>query len=187
MKYINYLKYLIKHKWFVFLECLKYGLIWRGIIHDWSKFLPDEFFPYVEHFYGKKNYDIKSGFHEPGEDKEFDLAWKKHQTRNDHHFQFWILLEDQGTMKPLEMSNKAKKEMICDWKSAGRVQGNNDTLGWYIRNRFKITLAQETRRWVERELRFTSRITCTQKYKDYIKSIEFPELTAIEEHDRSIY
>ena len=27
--------------------------IWLLIIHDWSKFLPDEFFPYAQYFYGE--------------------------------------------------------------------------------------------------------------------------------------
>ena len=50
MKYLAYLKKLLLHKWFVFLECLKMGMPLVGLIHDWSKFLPDEFIPYARYF-----------------------------------------------------------------------------------------------------------------------------------------
>ncbi len=58
MKYLQYFWYVVRHKWYVFLACRAEGLYWRGLIHDWSKFRPSEFFPYTEHFYGewpKKN------------------------------------------------------------------------------------------------------------------------------------
>ena len=53
MKYIKYLRYLIIHKFWVFIYCCQYGLYWRGIIHDLSKFLPSEFIPYANYFYNK--------------------------------------------------------------------------------------------------------------------------------------
>ena len=71
-KYFKYFHYIIRHKWFVFLECYKEGIIWRGITHDLSKFLPSEFFPYANHFYGEKNSDIKKGRDESGYYKPTD-------------------------------------------------------------------------------------------------------------------
>jgi len=54
----RYLKYLIRHKWFVFRAGLKLKVsIWRLLIHDWTKFLPSEFFPYLRKFYGPVGYD----------------------------------------------------------------------------------------------------------------------------------
>jgi len=46
MRYLKYLKYLLRHKWFVMLECFKEGLFWLGLTHDLSKFSPkrDRFF-----------------------------------------------------------------------------------------------------------------------------------------------
>ena len=70
-KYLKYFNYVIKHKWFVFLECWKAGIIWQGIVHDLSKLLPSEFFPYSIYFYGNSK-----------NDKEFDNAWLLHQKRN---------------------------------------------------------------------------------------------------------
>ena len=34
--------------WYVFVECAKRGILWRGLIHDWSKILPSEFVPYYK-------------------------------------------------------------------------------------------------------------------------------------------
>ena len=50
--YWKYLKAVLKHKWFVFIECRKLGIPWLGVIHDLSKFLPSEFIPYARYFYG---------------------------------------------------------------------------------------------------------------------------------------
>lgn len=55
MKNIKYLKYLLCHKWYVMIECFREGLIWQGLMHDLSKFLPSEFIPYANFFYPDKN------------------------------------------------------------------------------------------------------------------------------------
>lgn len=81
MKHLKYLSYILRHKWYVFVECCKRGIYWRGFMHDMSKFLPSQWFPYVNYFYGKKGSDIKEGRDETGYykptdtgDKAFDFA-----------------------------------------------------------------------------------------------------------------
>ena len=101
-----YLKYVVRHKWYVFWACFYYGLYWRGLKHDWTKFLPSEWFPYVEYFYGEK-IPSPSGIKtfKDGEwvsemvipeqvQQAFDRAWNYHQKRNSHHWQFWLLSPD---------------------------------------------------------------------------------------------
>ena len=100
------------------IECFKKGLILKGLVHDLSKFLPDEFFPYMFWFYGKYGIKMKSapleinGCKVKGYDKykkcleQFDQAWLKHIHRNKHHYQFWYLRYDDGTEKYLEIPNK---------------------------------------------------------------------------------
>ncbi len=120
MEYFKYLKYVIRHKWFVFLECCKMGLIWRGIIHDLSKFRLSEFIPYANHFYGEKEGikkgRNKSGYYKPYDTGNlfFDYAWLLHQKRNPHHWQYWILPKDDGGIKIFDMPLIYKKEMLCD-------------------------------------------------------------------------
>src|SRR5660397_273255 len=95
--YFKYLNYVLCHKYYVALECLKAGLYWQAITHDMSKFRPSEFFPYANHFYGstapKEEIHGKTGYYKPTDtgDEDFDFAWLLHQKRNDHHWQFWIL------------------------------------------------------------------------------------------------
>lgn len=52
-KHLNYLKYVVRHKWYVFLACRELGVpFWQSVVHDASKFRPSEWFPYVNYFYG---------------------------------------------------------------------------------------------------------------------------------------
>lgn len=136
--YIKYLDYVLRHKWYVFKECCVQRLYWRGLVHDLSKFLPSEFIPYAKHFYGGEHEDIskgrKDGYYKPTDtgDTAFDFAWLLHQKRNRHHWQCWVLPEDEGGMKILNMDGRCIDEMVCDWRSAGRAQHSPLTIGeWY--------------------------------------------------------
>ena len=165
MKYFKYLNYLLRHKWFVFVECCKVGIIWRGFWHDFSKFYPSEFIPYAKFFYGRgcpKEYKKMKcdgmkcnaiSVNMPTGCRKFDNAWLSHQRRNPHHWQYWILREDKEIIKKLPMPINYAKEMICDWKGAGKAQKNPlSTKEWYNANKEKIKLADSTRNWVEENL-----------------------------------
>ena len=146
MKYIKYIKYIIIHKWFVFLACCKYGSIWQGITHDLSKLLPSEFIPYARYFYGKYGKSAQEKINQ-----KFDIAWLKHIHRNKHHWQYWVLRKDDGDTIPLKIPRKYQLEMICDWIGAGRaINGKskyNDPLEearrWYLVNSCKQLLHRE--------------------------------------------
>jgi hypothetical protein len=151
MKYLKYLRYLAVHKWFVMLACFKRGLYWQGLVHDWSKFLPDEFFPYANFFYGEGSATRS----QPTRARQaFDVAWLKHQHRNPHHYQHWILREDSGETFLLRIPEKYILEMLSDWEGAGRaITGESGgTADWYKKNRSKILLQKAVRERVEREL-----------------------------------
>lgn len=201
--YLKYLWAVLRHKWYVMLECFKLGLIWRGIIHDWTKFLPDEFIPYARFFYGQVGQpkSVPPDSIDPIE-AAFILAWNKHQKRHDHHWQFWLLTEDNpehlwtigsydqtkpdviqhpiygdfwldrayygeeyrrlsylekallNTPEALPMSDKARREMLADWRGAGRAYGNPDTHSWYLKRRrlMEARLHPETYEWIEIQL-----------------------------------
>ncbi len=153
---LKYLSYVVRHKWYVMVGCFKCGLIWRGLVHDLSKFRPSEFFPYARHFYGPDSHH-KDGSHaaKGGDtgDEAFDFAWLLHQKRNRHHWQWWILPEDEGGVKVLPMREPHLTEMICDWKGAGRAQGHgDDVVPWYRKNRPKMQLHLLTAHGVTRGL-----------------------------------
>ena len=141
----RYLSYVLRHKWFVFLECWAHGLIWRGLIHDWSKFLPCEWGPYAARFYSDRPKTLQTL-------RDYSRAWNHHQKVNDHHWQYWLLTFDTGQEVALEMPERCVVEMICDWRGAGRAQGKPDTVAWYRENRDKMRLHDSTRQTVEQLL-----------------------------------
>ena len=158
MKYLRYLSYVLRHKWYVMIECMKYGLILEAIVHDISKFYPSEFLPYANHFYGSASNISKgrdeTGYYKPTDtgDAEFDFAWLLHQKRNKHHWQWWCVPEEYGGLKAYDMPLKYLKEMVADWRGAGKAQNKPDTLKWYLSNKEKMTLSPDSRLWIEDEL-----------------------------------
>ncbi len=154
MKYFKYLSYVLKHKWYVFVECCKMGIPWRGLVHDLSKFLPSEFFAYAD-FFSKKNLRNKIGYYKPTNTGHaaFDFAWFLHQKRNKHHWQWWILPDDGGKTKVLPMPDKYRREMLCDWLGAAKAQDSKSTVKeWYLANGRKMTFHPETKKWIEKQL-----------------------------------
>ena len=156
-KYYSYLCYLLRHIHYVRRACWGQGLWWRGLVHDASKFLPDEFIPYANHFYGtsiqpKTESSSESGYRKPvmtGE-TEFDLAWCRHIHRNPHHSQHYRLLMDDGTGTALEMPLQDVQEMLCDWWGASMAQGKQGRCQqWYEQHRDKLQLHPNTRAYVE--------------------------------------
>jgi hypothetical protein len=164
LAHVKYLWYVLRHRWFVMLACFRCGLIWRGLTHDLSKFRPSEWFPYVASFYGPqypplqdthgdaRNDALSSGRFKERIRARFDHAWLLHQKRNDHHWQWWILVNDTDGTYPTPMSDRARQEMLADWRGAGRAQGKPDTVGWYMKNRDKMVLHADTRAWIESQL-----------------------------------
>lgn len=147
----KYFLYVFWHKIYVGKACFGYGLYWAGIIHDWSKFTPSEWFPYVDNFFlnPPPRKEQKEGHFQEPTGTLFDYAWLYHQRRNPHHWQYWILVQDKDPTIFLEMPRKYAIEMVCDWEGAGLAQGKPDIAGWYIKNRDKIKLHPRTRELVE--------------------------------------
>jgi len=126
-KYIQYLLYLIKHKWYVFIECYKLGIVWQGITHDLSKFLLDEMIPYAKHFYGEKTKESKEQFLD-----SFRLLCK----RNKHHWQYWC---DKSLSQPKDIENQYILKMMADWRAMGKTVGSSPQ-EWYEENKNKIVV-----------------------------------------------
>jgi hypothetical protein len=146
-KHWQYLKYVLRHKYFVFMAGVKIGCpLWRLISHDMSKFLPSEWVPYVEYFYGSNKVYAYT-------ELDFNNAWLKHQHRNKHHWQYWLLREDSGDTIAMSMPRQYILELVADWAGAGReITGKWDVSEWYAKNKEKIVLSVGSRTQVEKLL-----------------------------------
>lgn len=114
--------------------------------HDASKLTAEELGPYDRYFYPEENRVVKNAQIET----DFDYAWLHHQNVNRHHWQYWILIEDEGKIKPLEMPDRYINEMVADWGSfAYQKRDGNELLKWYATHVNKMILAPETKKKVE--------------------------------------
>jgi len=175
---MGYLSYILRHKWFVFVECLRLGIPWRGLVHDLSKLTPSEFGPYMRYFTAPQargrewpteaeademsrqamraaqcNYYPK--WTQERVKRDLNAAWNLHQKRNRHHWQYWVLLND--TDEPLEvllpMPDRYRREMLADWRGASRALGyGRQVREWYLKHSHKMRLHSDTRAWLEHEL-----------------------------------
>ena len=110
-----------KHRWKVFLLCIKAGIPFRGLVHDLSKYSPVEFFEGVKYFSGDK-----SPISHCKKDIGYSNAWLHHKGRNKHHHEYWYDY-NAADITPI-IPYKYVVEMICDNLAAGiTYQGKNWT------------------------------------------------------------
>ena len=113
-------------------------------VHDMSKDEPDEYDAYDAYFYGEnKTFAVKQAFNK---------AWLLHIHRNPHHWQYWVLVNDdpeEGTIL-IDMEYNYIVEMICDWWAFSWVSDKLDEIfKWYDEHRDYIQLSNKTRYEVE--------------------------------------
>ena len=111
-------------------------------IHDESKYDVFEYEAYDDYFYGgNKSYKVV---------KAFKRAWLHHIHHNPHHWQFWVLLNDDEGEECLEMPYPHAIEMICDWWSFSWKKGDlTEIFRWYEEHKEKMRLHEDTRKVVE--------------------------------------
>lgn len=112
--------------------------------HDKSKDEPDEYNAYDAYFYGNnRSYKVV---------QDYQRAWLLHIHRNPHHWQHWVLINDdpkEGEIV-LEMPYDYIVEMICDWWAFSWAQEKRDAIfDWYQEHSKYMKLAPDTRKTVE--------------------------------------
>jgi hypothetical protein len=109
--------------------------------HDLSKYGAEEYSAYDNYFYGKKTEDVK---------RDFDYAWLHHIHNNPHHWQYWVLINDEDGTKALEMPEEYALEMVCDWWAFSHKSGNlKEIFDWYKSHKKNMILHEKTRKFVE--------------------------------------
>lgn len=112
--------------------------------HDVSKEDLVEYAAYDAYFYGgNRSYEVV---------QDFKRAWLHHIHKNPHHWQHWVLINDdpkEGEVI-LDMPFEYILEMICDWWSFSWSKGKLDEIfGWYDSHKDYMKLSEKTRKTVE--------------------------------------
>jgi hypothetical protein len=161
VRHIRYLRYVVRHKWFVYQAGRKLGLGRRQLlVHDLSKFSRAEWGPYVRWFmdppgpnktWHQQAKDFRHDAEAQRRKAAFDRAWEHHWSNNPHHWEWWAKRSIGGSC-PSEMTDGCRREMLADWRGAGLAQGKPDTRAWYEANKGRMQLHPETRAWIESAL-----------------------------------
>lgn len=114
-KFFKHLFRVCKHKFWVFHYSCYFGIPWRGLVHDLSKFSPIEFWAGVK-YYRAGISPIKVEKTETG----YSKAWLHHKGRNKHHWEYWTDFHD-GSQISVKIPWKYLLEMIADFLAAGRT------------------------------------------------------------------
>lgn len=116
---------------------------WQLLNHDSSKSKIDEYQPYDGYFYGNNKSNAVL--------EEFNKAWLLHIHRNPHHWQHWVLINDnpdEGELV-LDMPYKYIIEMILDWWSFSWNNNKLDEIfNWYDQHKDYMKLSDNTRKTV---------------------------------------
>ena len=112
--------------------------------HDQSKVESDEYEAYDAYFYGRnRSYAVVEAYR---------MAWLIHIHRNPHHWQYWVLINDdpeEGEII-LEMPYHYIIEMICDWWSFSWSKDNlTEIFGWYEEHKSHMKLHPNKKRRIE--------------------------------------
>lgn len=112
--------------------------------HDASKNSPEEYDAYDRYFYGgNKSFRVV---------QDFRKAWLHHIHENPHHWQHWVLINDEPDEREvaIEIPYECIIEMICDWWAFSWQKGDlSEIFSWYDKHYKYIKLAPNTRKIVE--------------------------------------
>lgn len=154
IEYDNYLKQHREnvHKGYVWIkdnlpDILKgtRNLDWQiQYAHDKSKDDEAEYEAYDRYFYGgNRSYSVV---------QDFRRAWLRHIHQNRHHWQHWILINDDPNEGEILMDMPINDiiEMICDWWAFSWAKGNlYEIFSWYDVHKDYMKLSEYTRKRVE--------------------------------------
>jgi len=136
--------------------------------HDKSKYtkLPDadnyyelkmEYDAYADYFYGEKTPEVET---------TFDKAWLAHIHANPHHWQHWVLVNDDDGTKALDMPYAFIIEMICDhWSFSWKSNNLYEVFDWYEKKKSNMLLSDKTRKTYEHILKLIKETLGEMKYE----------------------
>lgn len=137
-----------KHRFIVFINCIKCGIPFRGLVHDLSKYSPTEFIPSARYCTGKKS--------PIGEERKAEGGYSRvfihHTRKNRHHYEYWVDVTT-GDIILAPIPYKFILEMCCDMISASEVYNKKNydrsmPLAYFLKNEKKSMMHQASKDFV---------------------------------------
>ncbi|MCR4907494.1 MAG: DUF5662 family protein [Lachnospiraceae bacterium] len=168
---VEHFKTITEHKKLVAEGCFKVGLYRQGILHDLSKYMPEEFMVGALFYQGNR-----SPNNAEREKKGYSAAWLHHKGRNKHHYEYWVDYSSQtngGAFIPVKMPLKFVIEMLMDRVAASKVYNGENyrddmPLQYFSRSMDTIIMHPETKKLLYALLRMLS-VYGEEKTFNYIK------------------
>lgn len=107
------------------------------LLHDDTKTIPSQYNAFDEYLFGKPKKDTMM---------KYRYAELEHINSNPHHWQHWMLINDDGTKLLLDMPYEYIIEMICNWWSHSWAKGDPfEIFDWFEENQKHIKLSKRTK------------------------------------------
>lgn len=151
----NHFQTITEHKWLVMQGCFRVGLYRQGILHDLSKYTPEEFRTGVLYFQGNRSPNAAEK-----EAVGYSRAWLHHKGRNKHHFEYWIdfsPVPGEGLIG-VKMPRRYVAEMFIDRISAGKIYkkeafDRSSPLQYFLNGKNQCLMHPDTAEMLEKLLR----------------------------------
>ncbi len=156
-RFFGHLHTINTHKWRVLVNCARAGILWRGLVHDLSKYSPTEFLNGVRYYQG-----TRSPNEAEREDIGYSVAWMHHKGRNRHHFEYWSDYDPVTKQQmPVKMPAVFVAEMFCDRVAAsktymGERYTDSSPLEYFLNAKGRRIIHPETSELIESWLRLLS-------------------------------
>ena len=147
----HHFKTITEHKCIVMKECFEVGLYKQGLLHDLSKYTPEEFMTGVRYYQGNRSPNAAEK-----EERGYSRAWLHHKGRNKHHYEYWIDLNADRSrgLCGMKMPINYVVEMFLDRMAASKVYNKGhykdcDSLEYYKRSRNFMMIHPDSRKLLE--------------------------------------
>ena len=142
---IKHFKTITKHRHAVIRHCAKCGILWQGLRHDLSKYLPSEFLVGAKYYLGEKSPNEAER-----QENGYSLAWMHHKGRNKHHFEYWFDYNPVSkVVEPVKMPVNYVAEMFCDRVAASKIYNEanyneNMPIEYFMKSKHRRVIHNET-------------------------------------------
>ena len=150
MKAWQHFKTITRHKLVVMGGCFRVGLYKQGLLHDLSKYSPEEFRIGAKLYQGNRSPNSRER-----ELKGYSEAWIHHKGRNKHHWEYWTdLSRETLRYESVPMPRKYLVEMVMDRRAAcmiyeGEKYTDASALNYYLRSLERNLMNPTTQRELE--------------------------------------